>query len=339
MPIAKQLYVGFQNQRYENTDDQRQLGFAIPYKPGTKAFEDRKKTVDSWSDDKLATKIIDNEPMTGFRIVQVVARYKGNKLFRVADPRGFELEISAANLFENIGECLINKGEIMDQMVWIGKDLVSVKSDRYKNEIAAKKGENIQITPGTYLKNKAETMFYRYEGRFFFSDFRVRTEYAHYYGHRPSDYQYYRNRNQPEWFKTAFANKLIGEHSLSAVKYDFTVKRQNKEKIHLYTTFYSRTLDAKAQIRGSHFKDLIPMTDEEVKNLGSDVLAYETKVPGYFQSNSNVGWSGMRRLFETREEAESAEYTIEKLIEEYLASVFRPCSSYDVYPGKLEFIE
>lgn len=67
----------------------------------------------------LQPKIIDNVPMVGFKIVSSVGRYStANKLWRVLDPRGFELEISCANLESIINETTITKGVIESACMW-----------------------------------------------------------------------------------------------------------------------------------------------------------------------------------------------------------------------------
>ena len=67
----------------------------------------------------LLPRIIDNIPLTGFKIVDTVTRYStSNKLWRILDPRGFELEISTANMESVIMSGIIDKGEIIDKCVW-----------------------------------------------------------------------------------------------------------------------------------------------------------------------------------------------------------------------------
>lgn len=78
---------------------------------------------------------VNNEPLAGFTIESVATRYTtSNKLFRIGDPRGFQLEISADNLLELIGSCIIEKGEIKDKCKWdFGKNGIGkaklIKSD------------------------------------------------------------------------------------------------------------------------------------------------------------------------------------------------------------------
>ncbi len=67
----------------------------------------------------LQPRIIDNVPLKGFQIQQSVSRYStSNKLWRVLDPRGFELEITTANLEELMMGCVIDHGLIKGTCIW-----------------------------------------------------------------------------------------------------------------------------------------------------------------------------------------------------------------------------
>lgn len=62
--------------------------------------------------------VVDNEPLEGFKIVDFASRYTGNKWIRIRDPRGFELEISVANLIEMVGKVTITNAVIQGKCVW-----------------------------------------------------------------------------------------------------------------------------------------------------------------------------------------------------------------------------
>ena len=105
----------------------KQLAFAVP--DGTdSAAKKRKQTVDSWvagswyRDDKApeAGTVFDNKPMTGFQLTEWSGRYiTDNKVARVLDPRGFELEIYIPNLMDLILNTVIDHGLIKDELVWL----------------------------------------------------------------------------------------------------------------------------------------------------------------------------------------------------------------------------
>jgi hypothetical protein len=133
--ISDKLYVGFQRERYSKSDTPRILGFAVPY-GNTKAEQSRIETVDNWSDRSETARIIENKPIRGFKLTDVVSRCStSNKLFRVADPRGFELEISASNMLDLISSSTIVKGEIIEECIWGVESkvyLINTSSDYYR---------------------------------------------------------------------------------------------------------------------------------------------------------------------------------------------------------------
>lgn len=69
-------------------------------------------------DPTYAPKIWVNEPLAGFTIIDTVNRYRGNKLFKVLDPRGVEFEITVASLFDIIQNGDISNGVIHTPCAW-----------------------------------------------------------------------------------------------------------------------------------------------------------------------------------------------------------------------------
>jgi hypothetical protein len=140
------------------------LGFLHPHEPGKKADVLRKSTQHEWAysgygteyqtdsgewyhkgvdytlDNQyqriatpydrpipvdVAPRIWENEPLHGFEIIDTVNRYRGNKLFKVMDPRGVMFEITVAALFVIIQNGTIEKSIIKNACVWKGnKNLV-----------------------------------------------------------------------------------------------------------------------------------------------------------------------------------------------------------------------
>lgn len=75
----------------------------------------------------LQPRVIKNDPMSGFKIVESVSRYStSNKLWRIEDPRGFELEISTGNMEAILKEGCVLKNEIQGTLQWFGKTLAYV---------------------------------------------------------------------------------------------------------------------------------------------------------------------------------------------------------------------
>lgn len=142
------------------------LGFAQVYEPTKKGWEKKQLTQDNWAyeinymggcvydesgrvwsvkdvwdrekhirvgtervmvPNHLQPKIIDNVPLDGFRIQHSVSRYStSNKLWRVLDPRGFELEINTGNFETLVMNAVIDHGLIKATCIWEGKSLVIV---------------------------------------------------------------------------------------------------------------------------------------------------------------------------------------------------------------------
>jgi hypothetical protein len=173
MKISDKLYIGFQRSRYEEDENPRILGFAVPYEE-TKSSEKRRNTVDGWRQDDIDPRTIENKPQKFLRIVDSVVRSTtSNKLFRVLDPKGFELEISAENLLRVIEECTISNGTILEECVWThdrtGKIyLLPTSTQEYKLHIdGAKKGEKMkQEAGGLYLSFSNGLSVFRFEGIF-----------------------------------------------------------------------------------------------------------------------------------------------------------------------------
>ena len=97
-----------------------------------------------------------NEPQAGFKILESVSRWStSNKWFRVADPRGFQLEISASNLCNLILDCEIKNGLILSPCVWCRNDgnvLVAVDSEEYQKAIEGTKKLAQKSIPNSALK-------------------------------------------------------------------------------------------------------------------------------------------------------------------------------------------
>jgi len=146
LKIPDIVYVKFQTRKREG--DEYILGFMTPYDPNDAAFKDRKVTVDRWSEgwSKEGKNILNsaswvgvNESLTGFKILHTVSRSRtSNKVWRVLDPRGFELEISSWNLSELLQEVTLEEGVITSPCIWArsknGENwLLAVGTDTYES--------------------------------------------------------------------------------------------------------------------------------------------------------------------------------------------------------------
>lgn len=120
-----QLSWAYSGQVYQEGDVWRRKGFEWAWVPGGPR---QGKPFDVPIEIAYAPRIWDNVPLSGFKIIDTVCRYRGNKLFKVLDPRGVEFEITAASLFNIIMNGRVENGEILDTCVWkANKNLVVVK--------------------------------------------------------------------------------------------------------------------------------------------------------------------------------------------------------------------
>jgi hypothetical protein len=69
---------------------------------------------------QIPSQIFDNQPLSGFKIERMVRRYvTSNVLWRLVDPRGFEVELHSDNLdylIEKVG--FLKGGEIPTRCIW-----------------------------------------------------------------------------------------------------------------------------------------------------------------------------------------------------------------------------
>jgi hypothetical protein len=166
--IPDKLYAAIKH-RKEGNEFPTRLGFISPYEKNA-AFRKRKDTQDQWAygrgtdfiikeDEGVIhgtngtkdvaeyfmtnsfPRIVKNEPATGFEIARSVRRSgwkgAGNVLWRIQDPRGFEVEIISEN-FASIIDCTtVINGVIQEACVWGREGSVNVllptNSEPYKD--------------------------------------------------------------------------------------------------------------------------------------------------------------------------------------------------------------
>ena len=117
---------GYNNHLYQTeTGEWRTKGYNYKYVPGQQSV---RIDFDEPIPLEYVPRVWANEPLTGFMIVDTVNRYRGNKLFKVLDPRGIQFEVTVASLFEIIQHGTITKGRIMDACLWkSNKNLIIAK--------------------------------------------------------------------------------------------------------------------------------------------------------------------------------------------------------------------
>lgn len=152
--LPEQLYVTFTCEK-RDTGDTR-LGFMSPFGKD-KAFEKRKRTQDQWAygnvkfdsfgkgtvetwtyephpttgksdrvckyhplDESLYPEVLDNQLLSGFEVSKKIRRTwsSNNVVWRVSDPRGFDLEISSENMASILDCCTLINGVIQEKCIW-----------------------------------------------------------------------------------------------------------------------------------------------------------------------------------------------------------------------------
>jgi len=143
--VPKEIFVGLQvrqtrgNQTSADGESNVALGFATYL--NNKGLLQHKDTFNKWRDTSIPRFPYDNDPIVGMSVRGSVDRYRShNKLVRIEDPRGFQLEIPIENFIEVIYECTLKNGVIKDEMVW-GWDngqvrLYKVGGENYNQGIA-----------------------------------------------------------------------------------------------------------------------------------------------------------------------------------------------------------
>ena len=129
-----------------------------------KLTESMKSWCLGWNRDYINEKefepiILKNEPIIGFKFGKSISRWStSNKVFEVFDPRGFKLQIPAANLAILIGSAHIEKGEIKSPCVWGFEGgnviLLDVESEYYITEKNKTENEEKRVSDLIKVKKK-----------------------------------------------------------------------------------------------------------------------------------------------------------------------------------------
>lgn len=122
---------------YDERDDtySGKLAYVICFDESGKLKKE--KSWEKWRDKKLGNDIYENVPTSGFVLNKKVGGYKSywnirQTMIRVYDPRGFEFEITPANLLYILENCTSTKGKGLEgEFVygWEGTELVLVPVD------------------------------------------------------------------------------------------------------------------------------------------------------------------------------------------------------------------
>ena len=313
MKFCDKLYVGFQRDRYNNADTPRVLGFAVPHGI-TKAEQSRMATVDHWANKKEDCRIIENKPTRGFKMLEVVSRYStSNKLFRVLDPRGFELEISADNLLDLAMATTIVRGEIVEECIWAqhnGVYLMPTSSEQYKFWTGAKTKPKEKIEAGKYYVSVGNLLsVFRFEGI---------------YHHTYMSYKHHATSAERKSGVLSGYSRTHDEMHVTSYDTNVVINMNSGNKpSYIYTEFILNddgNLERKQiHARKSHFKGLNAYDDS---NLPKSIIEYVpnltqwTTTDGYWNYGDNLdrlimsgNGFGFDGFFKTKDEAKDFDYS------------------------------
>lgn len=171
--IPEKIKIGFQNRNDTYT---KKLAYVIYF--DQKGVLRKETSWQGWRDKKIDPLEVSNEPTEGFVLNKGVGGARQsygwntrNEYIRVFDPRGFEFEISVANLLFILKECDCSRGKGLEGKfvyAWDGTELVLLpeKSQDYQN---SKSFTNLQalgvkskdlIKGATYITKKQEKLIY-----------------------------------------------------------------------------------------------------------------------------------------------------------------------------------
>lgn len=151
--IPKKIHVGYQNRNGTYT---KKLAYVIY--TDEKGKKRKETSWQSWRDKGIDPDDFDNEPQSGFVLNKGVGGTRGswssntrNEYIRVYDPRGFEFEISVANLLFVLTECNAFKGKGLEGefvYAWGGTELVllPVSCSEYKESAEFTSLKTMKVT-------------------------------------------------------------------------------------------------------------------------------------------------------------------------------------------------
>jgi len=171
--IPKTIKVGFQKR-----DDTYTGQLAYVVYTDVKGVLRKETSWNGWRDKKISPKDFDNVPTSGFVLNKGVGGTREscgwnprNEWIRVYDPRGFEFEISVANLLFILQECTSTKGKGLEGefvYAWDRADLVLLpcdsinykKAEDFTKRITMSVHKKDVIPGGTYLTKTGDLVMF-----------------------------------------------------------------------------------------------------------------------------------------------------------------------------------
>lgn len=116
---------------------------------------------------QLGATILENKPLSGFRITGRISHGSSHDFWYIEDPRGFEIEISSTNLSKLMKSGTVDKGEFLFPCIWTrdgsNNVLISTNSQEYISAVsntAAANGKdswkNAKIGDTVLLRNNIQ---------------------------------------------------------------------------------------------------------------------------------------------------------------------------------------
>lgn len=163
MNIPETIHVG-----YQERDDTYTKKLAYVVYTDAKGKLRKEKSWNGWRDNKIDPEDYKNEPTSGFVLNKKVGGgnhgwNSRNEYIRVFDPRGFEFEISVANLLFILQECTSSKGKGLEGefvYAWDGADLVllPIGSREYHECVNYTENQTKKITKNDMIEGCAYLM-------------------------------------------------------------------------------------------------------------------------------------------------------------------------------------
>lgn len=299
--IPQKIHVGFQNRNGTYTG---KLAYVIY--TDAKGKKRKETSWNSWRDSKIDPENFENEPTEGFVLNKGVGGQREswgwnarNEYIRVYDPRGFEFEISVANLLFILTNCTATKGKGLEgQFVyaWDGTELVLLPVDcfEYKassefTELQAKKVTKAEMKEGRVYRHKnTETLIYlgRHKVRDFDNGWRYTPRKENPLLENPTKHKHvFYNIEQKDWHFERGFTKLA----------DIIDKGCHDDYADLYTKFTGSKFVSKFEevilepismtkaTKGTYYHELFFI---EVKN-GYQLVRYSDRKPSFMYGHYN----------------------------------------------------
>lgn len=268
--IPEVLHVGFQSRSDTYTG---QLGYVIY--TDEKGVKRKETSWENWRNKDINPLTINNVPTSGFVLNKGVGGARQsygwnarNEYIRVFDPRGFEFEISVANLLFILQEATSTKGKGLEGdfvYSWDRKDLVLLPVDcaEYKSstqytELQSEKLDKSMFIPGRVFELKKTLDPYIYLGAL---ECRTEPEYRH-ENEWPRILQYLETAKFKK--RHVFQNMKTGRYRYDSgyTNYSRVISEEiNDTFADLYTEFHSSI-----RMSNYHMFDLLQLKLEEVED-------------------------------------------------------------------------